>query len=74
MLYPRVDAVLFSAFRGMMVEHRAEVDRSYRLVTGDPIRAKTVEGVVRLFMEERLRFVHVMLENVGRWEKIAHRV
>jgi hypothetical protein len=69
--FPKVNSQLFSTLKAMMVQHQYDLSAVYMDLSNNPIKAKNLQPSIKGFMENRLRYLHVLLENIDKLEQIA---
>lgn len=55
----------------MMLQHQYDLSALYLELSNNPIKAKNLPPSIKGFMENRLRYLHVLLENIDKLEEIA---
>lgn len=55
----------------MMTKHQDDLSAAYLELSNDAIKSKALTDNIKGFMESRLRYLHVLLENIDKLEEIA---
>lgn len=69
--HPKVNAQLFRTLRAYLSTHQDSLSLAYVELERNPVRAGNLPSSLREFMERRLRFLHVLMENADKLEEIA---
>jgi hypothetical protein len=55
----------------MMIKHQDDLSATYLELSNNTIKSNNLIGNIKGFMENRLRYLHVLLENIDKLEEIA---
>lgn len=69
--HPKVNAQLFRNLRVYLSAHQDSLSLAYVELDRNPVRSGNLPNSLREFMERRLRFLHVLMENADKLEEIA---
>ncbi len=70
--YPKIDSALFSAFKHNLIDYRNNLVQVGLKVKKD--NSKVVEPQIKQFIDRRLKFLEVFIQNIDKLEELAFKV